>query len=44
MKFYYSFADGNAFAEWYKSAKAAYDAETEEIYIGADGVVDAGKD
>lgn len=44
MKFYYSFADGNAFAEWYKSAKAAYDAETEEIYIGSDGVVDAGKD
>lgn len=44
MKFYYSFASGEAFTEWYKSAKAAYDAETEEIYIGADGQVNAGKD
>ena len=44
MRFYYSFASGEAFTEWYKSAKAAYDAETEEIYIGADGQVNAGKD
>ena len=41
--FYYSFADADEFLEWYNSAKAKYEEENEEIYIGLDGVVNAGE-
>lgn len=42
LLYYYSFADADAFFEWYNAAKAAYDAENESIIIGADGTVDLG--
>lgn len=42
MLYYYSFANADAFMEWYDAAKAEYEAENEVIYIGADGVVDIG--
>lgn len=42
MLFYYSFANADAFLEWYNNAKAEYEAGLETIYIGADGIVKAG--
>ncbi len=41
--FYYSFADADEFLDWYNKAKAEYEAEQEKIYVGMDGVVNAGE-
>lgn len=40
--FYYSFANAEAFTEWYNNAKAEYEASIDKVYINADGSVDAG--
>ena len=42
MLFYYSFADADAFFEWYNAAKAEYEAGRGDIIIGNGGVVDLG--
>lgn len=40
--FYYSFANAEAFNEWYNSAKEEYEANIDKVYINADGSVDMG--
>lgn len=42
MLFYYSFANAEAFNEWYNSAKEEYEANIDKVYINADGSVDMG--
>lgn len=42
LLFYYSFANAEEFQTWYNAAKAEHDANSGDIIIGGDGVVNAG--